>query len=404
MLGAIIGDIVGSCFEFDNHRSKDFNLFVQDSRFTDDTVMTLAVAKAILSCNGNWDNLGEQAVIWMRRIGRKYCYNDYGWNFRGWLRDDWKGPYESYGNGAAMRVSPCGFIASTEDEAKLLSRKVTEVTHNHDEGIKGAEATTVAIFMAKSGATKKEIRKQIVHDYYSLNFTLDGIHETYQFNETCQETVPQAIVAFLESITFEDCIRNAISIGGDSDTLAAIACAIAEAYYGIPRNLKEKALSYVETEPELFEIYREWVVHYPVIQEDHRIITKYIEKIRADSLGEWIIDRENDGTKDHPKHIPYVNYNDIIKEFMAEFYRYSDAHLEYKLNCYSEILEQNGLKWSDKEMRSADLQNLDAQGILALIMGVIRAERFNDGVLLSFLKDGSLTNWLIRLREIDRSM
>ncbi|MDR2923271.1 MAG: ADP-ribosylglycohydrolase family protein [Treponema sp.] len=256
MLGAIIGDIAGSRFEFNNIRSKDFELFAENCSITDDSVMTLAVAKAILACNGDWERLGENAVRYMREIGRKYPHCGFGGMFRKWVFSKDPAPYNSYGNGAAMRVSPCGFIARTEDEAILLSRKVTEVTHNHPEGLKGAQAVSVAIFMARNGAAKNEIKERVEKEYYALNFTLDGIREKYQFNETCQETVPQAIAAFLESVSFEDAVRNAISIGGDSDTLAAITGSIAEAYYGVPAELKSRALSYLDRG--LLTIYREW--------------------------------------------------------------------------------------------------------------------------------------------------
>jgi len=256
MLGAIIGDIAGSRFEFNNIHSKDFDLFAEDCQVTDDSIMTLAIAKAILSCNGDWQQLGYNAVKYMQKIGRKYPNCGFGGMFRKWVFNSAPEPYNSYGNGAAMRVSPCGFIARTEEEALLLSRKVTEVTHNHPEGLKGAEAVSVAIFMARNGAAKNEIEERMEKDYYPLNFTLDGIRDDYQFNETCQETVPQAIVAFLESVSFEDAIRGAVSIGGDSDTLAAITGSIAEAFYGVPSDLKSKALSYLDHE--LFSIYEEW--------------------------------------------------------------------------------------------------------------------------------------------------
>jgi len=256
MLGAIIGDIAGSRFEFDNIRSKDFDLFAKDCNVTDDSIMTLAVAKAVLACNGDWERLGYNAVTYMREIGRKYPHCGFGGMFRRWVFSDDPVPYNSYGNGSAMRVSPCGFIGRTEDETVLLSRKVTEVTHNHPEGMKGAEAVSVAIFMARNGAVKNEIKERMEKDYYALNFTLDSIREKYQFNETCQGTVPQAIEAFLESVSFEDAIRNAISIGGDSDTLAAITGGIAEAYYGIPSELKSRALSYLDSG--LLIIYHEW--------------------------------------------------------------------------------------------------------------------------------------------------
>ncbi len=241
MLGAIIGDIAGSRFEFNNHRSKEFTLFASDCRPTDDSIMTLAVAKALLSCRGNYENLGEEAVHWMRKLGQPYPDCGYGGRFYTWMYSKDPKPYNSYGNGAAMRVSPCGFLAKSLEEAKALSKAVTEVTHNHPEGIKGAEATTVALYLAKTGKGKDQIRREVETHYYPLNFTLEDIRDTYRFNETCQETVPQAIEAFLESTDFEDAIRNAISIGGDSDTLAAITGGIAEASYGIPDPLRKEA-------------------------------------------------------------------------------------------------------------------------------------------------------------------
>ncbi|NLB37604.1 MAG: ADP-ribosylglycohydrolase [Clostridiales bacterium] len=246
MLGAIIGDIAGSRFEHNNLKSKEFELFAKGCSVTDDSIMTLAVAQAILACEGDWGKLEANAVKFMQQLGKKYSDCGFGGMFRKWVFSYEPKPYNSFGNGAAMRVSPCGFIAQTKEEAKLLARKVTEVTHNHPEGIKGAQAVAIAIFMAKNGATKIEIRECIESDYYKLDFTIDGIRETYRFNATCQETVPQAIEAFLESVSFEDAVRNAVSIGGDSDTLAAIAGAIAQAYYGVPNYLKRRALSYLD--------------------------------------------------------------------------------------------------------------------------------------------------------------
>lgn len=270
LIGAIIGDIVGSRFEFNNHRSKEFELFTDECNVTDDSIMTLAVAKAIMETGKNlkllsndsknnyyyYKLLKSMTIRYMQKIGRKYPHCGYGGMFGQWIFSDNPKPYYSFGNGAAMRISPVGFIAPTEDEARKLSETITAVTHNHKEGIKGAEATVISIYMAKHGASKEEIRQKINEDYYNLNFTIDEIRDTYEFNETCQETVPQAIVAFLESDSFEDAIRTAISVGGDSDTLAAITGSIAEAYYGVPEDIKEKALTYLDTE--LRSIYDEW--------------------------------------------------------------------------------------------------------------------------------------------------
>ncbi len=256
MLGAIAGDIAGSRFEWNNHRSKAFELFTAECRPTDDSIMTLAVAKALLSCEGNYADLGERAVYWMRKIGQPCPDCGYGGRFYSWMYSDNPRPYGSYGNGAAMRVSPCGLIAGSLEEAKALSKAVTEVTHNHPEGIKGAEAVTTAIYLAGTGRGMSEIREEIERAYYPLDFTLDGIRASYRFDETCQGTVPQAIEAFLESADFEGAIRNAISIGGDSDTLAAITGGIAEAYYGIPDGIRRSAEQYLN--PEFLAILHEF--------------------------------------------------------------------------------------------------------------------------------------------------
>lgn len=276
MLGAIIGDIVGSRFEFNNHRSKDFELFGSGCFATDDSIMTLAIAKAIMEATslvksandhaGFYRELSRLTVENMQQLGRKYPNCGFGGRFYGWVFSDDPQPYNSFGNGAAMRVSPAAFSANSLEDAIARSEAVTRVTHNHPEGIKGANATTTAIFMARAGASKSQIGKEISEKYYPLNFKIDEIRETYHFNETCQETVPQAIQCFLESVSFEDAIRNAISIGGDSDTVAAITGSIAEAHYGVPEDIKEEALAYLDDE--LLAIYNKWVAFAPPCRSD----------------------------------------------------------------------------------------------------------------------------------------
>lgn len=240
MFGAFIGDIVGSKYEFNNIKTKEFPLFSQGCDYTDDTIMTVAVAKAIMLSrseqrkkNGNGKGFQEFLVEVMQDFGRRYPHptGAYGGNFAKWLRQPNPKPYESYGNGSAMRVSPCGLIAVTMEEALALARASACVSHNHPEGIKGAEAVSAAIFMAKTHESKEEIRRYISEHYYNLNFTLDSIRDSYQFDGSCQGSVPQAIVAFLESENFEDAIRNIISIGGDCDTTGAITGSIAWIYY-----------------------------------------------------------------------------------------------------------------------------------------------------------------------------
>ena len=248
MTGAILGDIIGSRHEFHNIKTRDFELFTPECRFTDDTVMTCAVAFSLLECRGDYTKLSEKTVEVMQTIGRKYPYCGYGGMFWRWMFSDDPKPYNSFGNGSAMRISPVGFIAKDVEEAKELSRKVTEITHNHPEGIKGAEAAAVAIVMARQGKSKEEIREVMERDYYPSVHTVDEYRVIIRGHgdETCQVSLPEALQCFYEGESYEDVIRNCISIGGDSDTLAAIAGGIAEAYYGVPEEFKEKLADYLD--------------------------------------------------------------------------------------------------------------------------------------------------------------
>lgn len=246
ILGAIIGDIVGSIYEFDNIKTKDFELLSPDCFITDDSVMTIAIFKALLNCKSDFSDLDYLTIKYMRTIARKYPDCSYGIGFNMWVYSDDPQPYDSFGNGAAMRVSGCGYAANSIEEAKVLSKAVTAVTHNHPEGIKGAESVAVAIYLARSGKTLDEIRNYINLNYYPITYTLDDIRANYKYDITCQGCVPQAFEAFFESDSFEDAIRNAISIGGDSDTIGAITGAIASAYYGIPDKIKEQITEYLD--------------------------------------------------------------------------------------------------------------------------------------------------------------
>ena len=235
MLGAIIGDVVGSIYEFNNHRSKEFDIYTTSMDFTDDTVMTAAVAEWLMLTDRSMAKLEDTMVYW----GKRYGGAGYGGKFYCWLflpralgYGDKRVPYNSFGNGSAMRVSAVGWLFDTLEETEEWAKRSAEITHNHPEGIKGAQATAAAIFMARTGATKEQIKTYVEQKYgYDLSRTCDEIRPMYQFNETCQGTVPEAISAFLESTDFEDAIRTAVSLGGDSDTLACITGGIAEAYY-----------------------------------------------------------------------------------------------------------------------------------------------------------------------------
>ena len=234
MLGAIAGDIIGSPYEFYGMKTTDFELFTPQSRFTDDTVLTVAVADCILN--------GKDYAVTFKKYGRRYPDSGYGGMFLDWLYGDSLAPYNSFGNGSAMRVSPIGFAYNKIDEVLEEARRSAEVTHNHPEGIKGAQAIAATIFVARSGQSKEEIRKYVEDTFgYDLHQTLDKIRPWYRFDETCQGSVPQAIIAFLESSDYEDAVRKAVSLGGDSDTLACMTGGIAQAYYKhIPAYIAKK--------------------------------------------------------------------------------------------------------------------------------------------------------------------
>lgn len=247
MLGAIIGDVVGSPYEFESDKTKDFLLFVPGCRPTDDSVLTIAVGCACVEadCNNEYEfkrTLSEK----MKEIGMQYLSAGYGERFFQWMVNDECEPYGGNANGSAMRVSPTAWAVDTLEAVERLARWSAEVTHNHPEGIKGAQAVAAAIFLARTCLDKEEIREYIERKYYDLDFTVEGIRPGYVFDMSCEGSVPQAIVCFLDSVSFEDAIRNAVSLGGDGDTLACIAGAIAEAFYGIPNELQEEVFDYID--------------------------------------------------------------------------------------------------------------------------------------------------------------
>jgi ADP-ribosylglycohydrolase len=231
MIGAIAGDIIGSVFEQHPIKTTDFPLFSSQSRFTDDTVLTIAIADSILN---NIDY-----AIALKRFGRKYPYAGYGLSFFHWLQSEKNTPYNSWGNGAAMRVSPVGFAFDSKDAVLSEAENSAAVTHNHPEGIRGAQATALAIYLARTGHTKSEIKTEISDRFhYDLSRSIDSIRPDYRFDISCQGTVPEAIIAFLESEDWEDAVRKAISLGGDSDTIGCITGGIAQGFYKkVPREV-----------------------------------------------------------------------------------------------------------------------------------------------------------------------
>ena len=250
MYGAILGDIIGSPFEFDRgDKTKNFDLFSKGGGFTDDSVMTIAVGEALLAVGPKAEvkEIEEAVASNMQNWGKRYQHAGYGWRFRHWLKERNPKPYGSYGNGSAMRVSAAGWFYDSMERTREVARATANVTHNHPEGIKGAEATASAIYMARNGSSKEEIKEYIEKEFhYNLDRTLDEIRPGYHMDETCQRTVPEAIIAFLESKDFDDAVRNAVSLGGDTDTLGAITGSIAEAFYGIPAVLIAECKSRID--------------------------------------------------------------------------------------------------------------------------------------------------------------
>lgn len=239
MLGAIAGDIIGSVYEFDRIKTKAFQLFTPESTFTDDSILSVAVAEALLT-KGSYSHS-------IKRYARQYPHpmGGYGARFNQWAQSDQLSPYNSWGNGSAMRVSPVGFAFNTVAEVLSAAKQSAEVTHSHAEGIKGAQAAAVCILLARHGSDKRKIKTFVEEQFeYDLSRSLETIRPTYAFNESCQQTVPEAIISFLESTDYEDAIRNAVSLGGDTDTLCAITGGISEAFYGgVPAEIAKVAIT-----------------------------------------------------------------------------------------------------------------------------------------------------------------
>jgi len=257
MLGAIAGDIIGSVYEGHRIKTKDFPLFQPRCHFTDDSVLTIAVAQAILE--------GGDYLRAIRELGRRYPHAGYGGAFKAWLRAEQPLPYNSWGNGAAMRVSPVGWAFESVDDVLREAARTAEVTHNHPEGIKGAQATALAVHLARKGQGKEAIRQEIAGRFgYDLARTVEGIRPGYGFDVSCQGTVPEALVAFFDSTSYEDAVRNAISLGGDSDTLACIAGGVAEAFYGpLPADILARVRACLT--PDLWEVTERFCRRYGVL-------------------------------------------------------------------------------------------------------------------------------------------
>ena len=264
MYGAILGDMIGAPYEFgEHHKTKDFEMFTPETHYTDDSMMTIAVADALMRTGTDADeaSMKESFVKCMQKWGRKYPNAGYGGMFRRWLGADDPQPYGSFGNGSAMRVSPVGWFFNTMERTREVARWSAEVTHNHPEGVKGAECTAAAVYLARTGADKQEIRDYVISEFgYDLSKSCDEIRPWYEFDVSCQGTVPVAVTAFLEGRSFEDVIQTAVSLGGDCDTLTCIAGGMAEAFYAVPEEMKTECRKRLPKDAvevlDRFEVYR----------------------------------------------------------------------------------------------------------------------------------------------------
>ena len=394
MLGAIIGDVVGSRFEFNNIKTKKFDLFDKRCKVTDDSVMSVAVAEMCL--NGYVPDNKEKIIQTFKKWGQRYPYAGYGGRFFGWVLSNDPKPYNSCGNGSAMRISAVGFYANTAEEVEQYSKAVTEVTHNHPEGIKGAYVTAMCIYMARRGASKKEIR-EFVEKHYDIDFDYEHLRRTYRHDEEiCQNTVPQGIFCFLISRGFEDCLRTTISIGGDCDTTAAISCAIAEAYYGIPDKIREAVMEFIpEDMKEIICRFDREIQSFGVTRYGR--LLKFIKPLEEypDKLARWHeaeLRKDKDGRNllswGYPVYAPEtVDFLDAMRPFFVR--------------DYIDRIESYGIKYENIDIHKLDLAQYDDKLVLAMITAIIRSDRINEGLIMSMIENGSFLKLLLRLKDFD---
>ena len=414
MYGAILGDIIGSPFEFDRgDKTKDFKLFSRRSHFTDDSVMTLAVCEALLKVGQDaTDKEIEDAVISsMQSWGRRYPHAGYGGYFRRWLTACHPEPYNSFGNGSAMRVSAVGWLYDSLENTRTVAKATANVTHNHPEGIKGAEATASAIFMARNGSSKEEIKKYIENEFhYDLNRTLDEIRPSYHMDETCQKTVPEAIIAFLEAKDFEDAIRNAVSLGGDTDTLGAITGSIAEAYYGIPEWLMTECRKRINKDMRVvLDDFNDALSN----QDDFPYSNKMIE----DAIDQYYVQNNKDGMLVFMKTllisieqggelvVPYITTHSILSEEQLNSINIGDAFtlnhdVKLKLETVKDVKgnEWMGVFTSTNEMHKGSSGNVQInQSILSILKSLLDLEEVNGIVINPFGKHIQISKNMIAL-------
>lgn len=398
MYGAILGDFIGSPFEFDRgDKTKDFKLFSRRSHFTDDSVMTLAVCEALLKVgqDATVKEIEDAVITSMQSWGRRYPHEGYGGYFRRWLTARHPQPYNSFGNGSAMRVSAAGWLYDSLEKTRVVAKATANVTHNHPEGIKGAEATASAIFMARNGSSKEEIKKYIENEFhYDLNRTLDEIRPNFHMDETCQKTVPEAIIAFLEARDFEDAIRNAVSLGGDTDTLGAITGSIAEAYFGISETLISECRNRINKDM------RDVVdAFYSFVRKDdlpntNQMIEKAIDQyyVHNDKEGMLLfMDTLLNAIKQGGELVvPYITKNPFLSKEQLSSINIGDTFtLDHDVKLKMEtVKDMNGKEWlgvftSSNEMHKGSSGNVQiSQSILSILKLVIDWKEI-DGIVIN---------------------
>lgn len=413
MYGAILGDIIGSPFEFDRgDKTKDFKLFSRRSHFTDDSVMTLAVCEALLKVgqDATVKEIEDTVISSMQSWGRRYPHEGYGGYFRRWLTARHPEPYNSFGNGSAMRVSAAGWLYDSLEKTRVVAKATANVTHNHPEGIKGAEATASAIFMARNGSSKEEIKKYIENEFhYDLNRTLDEIRPSSHMDETCQKTVPEAIIAFLEARDFEDAIRNAVSLGGDTDTLGAITGSIAEAYFGISETLISECRNRINKDM------RDVVdAFYSLVREDdspntNQMIEKAINQyyVHNDKEGMILfIDMMINTMKQGGEFIvPYITKNSFLSKEQINSINIDDTFtLDHDVKLKMEtVKDASGKEWlgvftSSNEMHKGSSGNVQInQSILSILRLALDLEEINGIVINPFGKYMQVSKAMILL-------
>lgn len=414
MYGAILGDIIGSPFEFDRgDKTKDFNLFNRNSYFTDDSVMTIAVGEALLKVgqDATVKEIEEAVISSMQSWGKRYPHKGYGGYFSRWLTARHPKPYNSFGNGSAMRVSAAGWLYSSIERTRAVAKATANVTHNHLEGIKGAEVTASAIYLARTGSSKEEIKTYIEKEFhYDLNRTLDEIRPSYHMDESCQRTVPEAIIAFLEAKDFEDAIRNAVSLGGDTDTLGAITGSIAEAYFGISETLISECRNRINKDMrDVVDAFYSSVRHHNDSLNTNQMIEKAIDQYYVHNDKEGMIlfmDMLLNAIKQGGELVvPYITKNSFLSKEQINSINIGDTFtLDHDVKLKMEtVKDASGKEWlgvftSSNEMHKGSSGNVQInQAILSILKLVLNWEEINGIVINPFGKYMQVSKAMILL-------